>query len=121
MLHGKLTGDRSKSPDQVLRALGRQVRITPKLEITTGINAARSIFPLCRFDEKNCREGLDGLQQYQWGPDAASGQERTKPLHNWASHPADAWRTFGVAGTEPERQEEARRADYDTTEYSAWA
>ncbi len=121
MLHGKLTGDRSKSPDQVLRALGRQVRITPKLEITTGINAARSIFPLCRFDEKNCREGLDGLQQYQWGPDAASGQERTKPLHNWASHPADAWRTFGVAGTEPERQAEARRADYDTTEYSAWA
>ncbi len=97
MLHGKLTGDRSKSPDQVLRALGRRVQMAPKLEITTGINAGRSIFPLCRFDEKNCREGLDGLQQYQWGPDAASGQERTKPLHNWASHPADGFRTFAVS------------------------
>lgn len=97
MLHGRLTGDRSKSPDQVLRGLGRKVRIAPKLEITTGINAVRSVFPMCRFDEERCREGLDGLQQYQYGPDAASGQERSKPLHNWASHPADGFRTFGVS------------------------
>ncbi len=119
MLHGKLTGDRSKSPDQVLRGLGRRVNMAPKLEVTTGINAGRSIFPLCRFDEKACRAGLDGLQQYQWGPDAASGQERTKPLHDWASHPADGWRTFAVSAREPERQAEVRRSE--EAEYSNWA
>ncbi len=121
MLHGKLTGDRSKSPDQVLRALGRRVLMAPKLEITTGINAGRSIFPLCRFDEKACREGLDGLQQYQWGPDAASGQERTKPLHNWASHPADGFRTFAVSAKQSKMAMPPKREHRPYPGRTSWA
>jgi len=105
MLHGKLTGDRSKSPDQILRRLGFTVRLAPKLEITTGINAVRMIWPRCRFDREKCDMGLLGLANYQWGEVAKSGQERTKPLHNWASHPADAFRTFGVSA-KPEVREE---------------
>ncbi len=45
MLHKSLTNDRSKSPDQVLRGLGLNVRIAPKLAITTGIDAVRTVFP----------------------------------------------------------------------------
>ncbi len=121
MLHGKLTGDRSKSPDQVLRGLGRRVRITPKLEVITGINAGRSIFPLCRFDEVRCREGLDALQQYQMGPDAASGQERSKPLHNWASHGADAYRNFAVCAKDASAPKVAAPPRRPSSGGSAWA
>lgn len=105
MLHGKLSNDRSKSPDMALRALGMTVRIAPKLEIETGINAVRTVFPMCRFDKAKCAEGLSALENYQWGPPSANGQERTKPLHDWASHGADALRTFGVtAKPEAEKQ-----------------
>lgn len=110
MLHSKLSNDRSKSPDQVLRGLGFTVRIAPKLAVTTGINAVREIFPRCRFHERKCVEGLSGLENYQWGPNAASGQERTKPLHDWASHPADAFRTFGVSA-KPEKREAKTEAE----------
>lgn len=104
LLHSKLSpNDRTKSPDQVLRSLGFQVRIAPKLAITTGINAVRTVFPQCRFDAERCREGLSALEHYQWGEVAATGQERTKPLHNWASHGADALRTFGVSA-KPEQK-----------------
>jgi phage terminase large subunit len=109
MLHSKLSNDRSKSPDQVLRGLGFAVRIAPKLNITTGINSAREIFPRCRFDENKCASGLHGLENYQWGEAAANGQEKTKPLHDFASHPADAFRTFAVA-TSPDSGEEDERA-----------
>lgn len=105
MLHGKVTNDRTKSPDQILRSLGRRVRIAPKLEITTGINAVRTQFPQCRFDEKRCEVGLRHLQMYQWGEPAKSGQERTKPLHDEHSHGADALRTWAVSA-KPEEIEE---------------
>lgn len=102
MIHSKLSSDRSKSPDMVLRGMGRKVQIAPKLAIETGINAVRTIFPQCRFDENKCETGLTSLQMYQWGAPAATGQERTKPLHDKYSHGADALRTFGVSAT-PER------------------
>ena len=102
MIHSKLASDRSKSPDMVLRGMGRRVQIAPKLAIKTGIDAVRTVFPQCRFDEDKCSEGLTALQLYQWGEPAASGQERTKPLHDRWSHGADALRTFGVSA-KPER------------------
>ena len=103
MIHSKLASDRSKSPDMVLRAMGRKVQIAPKLAIKTGIDATRMVFPQCRFDEDKCSEGLTALQLYQWGEPSASGQERTKPLHDRWSHGADALRTFGVSAT-PEKK-----------------
>jgi phage terminase large subunit len=110
MLHGKLSNDRSKSPDMALRALGMTVRIAPKLEIETGINAVRTVFPMCRFDRTKCAEGLSALEHYQWGPPSANGQERTKPLHDWASHGADALRTFGVTA-KPEAEKQQAKAE----------
>lgn len=97
LLHSRLTQDRSKSPEMVLKGLGRKPKVCPKYSVITGINTARELFPLCRFDETNCSEGLKALQMYQWGPPAATGQERTKPLHDTYSHGADAFRTFAVS------------------------
>jgi phage terminase large subunit len=121
MLHSRLSpNDRTKSPDQVLRGLGLKVEIAPKLAITTGIDATRSVFTQCRFDTDKCREGLSALEHYQWGEVAATGQERTKPLHNWASHGADALRTFGVSA-KPEKRPLPPKEKPHRAPVSAWS
>lgn len=105
IIHAKLAGDRTRSIDQLMRAAGRTVRIAPKMHVMTGINAVRTIFPQCRFDAEKCADGLMGLRHYQWGELAASGAERRQPLHNWASHPADGFRTLGVSIKAPVEEE----------------
>lgn len=106
IIHHRLSGDRSRSVEQVLRAAGRIVRISPKLHVHTGINAARTIFPRCWFDEDKCRDGLTALRHYQWGEISTTGVEKQAPLHNWASHAADAFRTLAVTIKTPEREQE---------------
>lgn len=104
LIHSNITQDRSKSPDMVLRNLGRKVKLAPKLSLLSGINNARELFPLCKFDESACAEGLKALKMYQWGPTAKTGQERSTPLHDTYSHGADAFRTFAVS-MKPEARE----------------
>jgi phage terminase large subunit len=104
LLHQKLANnDKSKSPEMLMRAAGLKVRISPKLAITSGINMGRMIFSQCRFDQERCADGLQAMRHYQWGEPAASGQERSKPLHDWASHAADAFRTFAVSAKDTDR------------------
>lgn len=98
ILHKRLSGgDMSRSIEQIIRASGRTVRITPKLNVLTGINAARTILPNCRFDAEKCADGLMALRHYQWGPVNEHGMTRREPLHNWASHAADAFRGFATS------------------------
>jgi phage terminase large subunit len=67
------------------------------LGVNEGINAARTIFSQCRFDAKKCADGIQGLRHYQWGPVSSTGVAKREPLHDWASHPADAFRYFATA------------------------
>jgi phage terminase large subunit len=97
IIHGKLAGDRSRSIEGIMRAAGLNVRIIPKMLVTEGINAARTIFPQCRFDAEKCYEGLRALRMYQWGKPSASGIEKREPLHDAASHGADAYRGVAIA------------------------
>jgi phage terminase large subunit len=69
-----------------------------------GINAARTLFPQCRFDQDKCHDGIEALKHYQWGPINEHGVTKRDPLHNWASHAADAFRGAALAIKE-ERQE----------------
>jgi phage terminase large subunit len=97
IVHARLGGDTTRSIEQLMRAAGRKVRISPKLHVTSGINAARTIFPQCWFDAEKCADGLQALRHYQYGPATAGGVEARKPLHNFASHGADAFRTLAVS------------------------
>ena len=101
IIHARLAGDKSRSIEMLMRAAGRNVRVAPKLHVASGINAARTILGQCWFDEKKCADGLQGLRHYQWGPISSNGVERREPLHNWASHPADAFRTLAVSIQQP--------------------
>jgi phage terminase large subunit len=62
-----------------------------------GIQAVRNIFSICWFDEVACRLGIDGLSSYRSEFDEKNRVLRTTPVHDWASHPADAFQTLALA------------------------
>lgn len=79
-----------------MRAKGFKTRVLPQFSVSDGINAVRTIFPQCYFDSDKCEQGIQGLRRYQWGPPSKNGVEKRVPLHDEASHPADALRTMGA-------------------------
>jgi len=76
--------------------MGLPVRITPKLSIADGINAARMLMNRCYFDTNRCAEGLQALRHYRYAVDADTKMFSDKPLHDQHSHAADAWRYVAV-------------------------
>lgn len=86
-----------KSRLETLHNLGIQdVTIAPKLAIEDGIQAARSMLNRCWFDEEKCNRGLEALRQYRREFDEKNKTWRGRPLHDWTSHGADAWRYLAV-------------------------
>lgn len=74
-----------------------RVRRVPKLTVEDGIQAVRTVFPSCQFDRARTAEGMKMLRNYTYAIDPVTKQLGSKPLHNWASHAADAFRYFAVA------------------------
>jgi phage terminase large subunit len=108
-----------KSIEELMRAAGRKVRVAPRLPITDGINAARTIFPLCWFDESKCAEGIRHLRCYRYGElQSVEGPSRA-PLHDLHSHASDAWRTLAVSIRRPEKEREKQKQQYQHT--SPWS
>ena len=69
--------------------------------VSADIQTVRDILPLCEFDSVDCEDGLAALESYQKQWDSNNGMWKDKPLHDWASDYADAFRTFGVYETKP--------------------
>ena len=69
----------------------------PKLPISDGINDVRIILSRSRFDATKCDEGLQALRSYrrEWNDEKKMWEPR--PVHDWASHAADAARYGAVA------------------------
>jgi phage terminase large subunit len=86
-----------KSVADICRANGFKVRIVPNLPLAEGINAARLLLASCYFDEERCAAGLEGLLNYRWDFNERLEELKSTPVHDWASHPADAFRYAGVA------------------------
>ena len=98
-----------KSIEELMRAKGFTVRVNRQLSKADGINAVRTLFPQMYFDSVLCADGLQYLRRYQWGPTTALGVARREPLHDDASHPADALRTLAVGIKEPELKKEEKK------------
>jgi len=80
-----------KSREEVLRELlSSNLFICPSHTPEDGITAARSTIRMCWFDEKRCEAGISALKNYH-------KTNTGKPMHNWASHAADAFRYGAVA------------------------
>ncbi len=71
--------------------------VLPNGSVDVGIESAREILPHCIFDEIKTAEGVKCLENYRKEWDDKNGCWKDKPLHDWASHGADAFRYFAVA------------------------
>lgn len=60
------------------------------------INLTRNLLDRCWIDEKKCANGIKCLDNYKKEWDDRHGCWRATPLHNWASHGADAFRTLST-------------------------
>ena len=85
-----------KSRFEVARDLGLRFDICPNIQIDDGIEAARSIIPRCYFDEKKCSILVEALRQYRKDYDEKNKVYKNRPLHDWSSHGADAFRYLAL-------------------------
>lgn len=65
--------------------------VAPMLSVEDGIAAVRSILPLCYWDKEKTEAGRSALRNY------SKSKKSGRPIHNWASHGADGFRTGAVS------------------------
>lgn len=81
---------------ETITRLGLKPDLVPAHGLMDGIQAARLTIPQCRFDRVRCADGIEGLKQYRAEFDEERKVFKPRPLHNWASNPADAFRYLAI-------------------------
>lgn len=74
----------------------KNVQVLKNESIDTGIHAVRQLLPICEFDSANCAAGLNALESYHREWDDKRKMFKDEPCHDWASHPADAFRSLAM-------------------------
>lgn len=96
------SGEIAKSRVEVAEGLGiKPVEVVPRARnmdviIQVHIPACRNVLSRCYFDEEKCSKGIMALENYQAEYDEEKKMLGSRPLHNWACHGSDAFRTFAV-------------------------
>ncbi|MEE8632095.1 MAG: terminase family protein [Candidatus Bathyarchaeia archaeon] len=76
------------------------IRIAPRIDVQHGIDAVRFILPHCYIDQANCGDGIEALRAYRRRYDEITKAFSPKPLHDWSSNGADAFRYFALVAKE---------------------
>ena len=81
---------------EIARDLGLNFSIAPDFSVYEGIELTRSLMHRLWMDEKKCKYLFKCLLNYVKRYNEAYAVYSDQPLHNWASHSADAMRMLGV-------------------------
>lgn len=75
---------------------GIEFEIAPNLPVQDGIDAARNILTYSWFDREKTKTGVRALRNYRkdWIDSLSTWSD--KPVHDWSSHGADAFRMAAV-------------------------
>ncbi len=85
-----------KSAEELLTQLERRPLVVPEIGVEQGIKAARLAFPRVYFDRTKAKTLLNSLKRYRRQVNQATN-EPGAPLHDAASHGADAFRYLAVS------------------------
>lgn len=86
-----------KSRLEVLESLGlKSLTVAPMHRVEDGINAVRTLIPRCWFDQNKCSRGVDALKLYRAEFDDKLQALKPRPVHDWTSHAADAFRYLAM-------------------------
>jgi len=97
-----------KTRVETMSTLGLKPLLAPSASLLDGINAVRRTLPLCVFHPRTVDSGVAALEQYQREWDDEKKAFRESFVHNWTSHPTDAFRYLSLSYRPiPTRQVEA--------------
>lgn len=97
------------------REMGIDFDVVPRSpSIADDIEKARKLFSRCWFDERRCEDGLAALASYRREFDETNQVYREKPVHDWSSNLADAFRQMAQAWDERFAQKGATRMGAST-------
>ena len=85
-----------KTRQETAKALGIDFDIVPNIGIQNGIDQARALFGRIWIDKDKCKEFLNAIPQYTKEYDEDKKIFKDKPLHDWTSHFADAFRYSAI-------------------------
>lgn len=91
---GKSRKDAARDMGFIFRTVKRP---TTKAE---GHQAVRKLFPRLWMDENRAEHGVNCISSYQYEWDDKKGVFKDAPLHDWASHGADALQTLALGFNE---------------------
>lgn len=80
-----------KSRRDVLEALNIKAQVIRRHSVEDRIEAVRSMLGKCWFDAGKCARGIEALRQYRREYDDKRKTFKARPVHDWASHGADAF------------------------------
>lgn len=90
---------------ETMRTLGLKPLLVPRHFVDDGINAVRRTLPLCVFHPRTEDGGISALEQYRREWDEEKKAFRASAVHDWTSHPADAFRYLSMAWKQAPRRE----------------
>ncbi len=80
----------------IARGLGINFEIVPNLPISEGIELARGIFPRLWIDSTKCIFFVKALENYHKNYNEKLNVYSDKPVHDFSSHTADAFRMLAI-------------------------
>lgn len=93
---------------ETAQQLGINFRVLPRVsqsgrsEIEERIDAGRRLLSRCWIDEEKCAKGLESLRSWHRAENLRTGELNATPVHDWASHGADAF-TYLAMGLREQR------------------
>lgn len=75
---------------------GLRTNVVPRQNVADGIDAVRRILPFCYFDAEKTRLGVTALRNYKKQFNGKKNVYEDKPVHDWASDSADAFRQLAL-------------------------
>ena len=99
-----------KTRYETARQLGIKFSIVQKHGLEDGIEQARNLLPRCWFDKTKCDLGINALKSYRKEYDSLRKVFKPKPLHDWSSHAADAFRYLAWGFRDNKRRDARERS-----------
>ena len=104
-----------KSRFEFLSDAGLQIDVAPKSSVEDGIQAVRRMMPNCWFNKDTTRQGVECLRNYRRVFNEKLNVFQEKPLHDWSSHCADAFRYLALGLDTATVQRSNWSKPYETT------
>lgn len=78
-------------------SLGIRFAVAPNVPVEEGIHASRMLLPRCWADAERTKAGIEALQHYRRDYNQRLNEFKATPVHDWASHGADAFRYLALS------------------------